>query len=132
MNLEETGIKELSVEEASFSYNQNTIASLRKTCGKNGIVGQPRALSALSMGMSVNTKGYNIYISGEDGTGRHSAVRQIAQELPSPKELYDLIYVHNFDRNEAPFLLLLPSPYGGTLQKGLDAVASFVDAGQWG
>ncbi len=131
MNLEEIGIKELSVEEASFSYNQNTIASFRKTCGKNGIVGQPRALSALSMGMSVNTKGYNIYISGEDGTGRHSAVHQIAETLPAPKELYDLIYVHNFDRNESPFLLLLPSPYGTVLQNSLSAVASFVDAGQW-
>ena len=131
MNLEEIGIKELSVEEASFSYNLETIANLRKTCGKDGIVGQPRALSALSMGMSVNTKGYNIYISGEDGTGRHSAVRQIAAALPSPKELYDLIYVHNFDRNEAPFLLLLPSPYGTSLQNALATIASFVDAGQW-
>ena len=131
MNLEEIGIKELSVQEASFSYNQDTIASLRKTCGKNGIVGQPRALSALSMGMSVNTKGYNIYISGEDGTGRHSAVRQIAASLKNPQELYDLIYVHNFDRNEAPFLLLLPSPFGATLQNSLATIASFVDAGQW-
>ncbi len=131
MNLEEIGIRELSVEEASFSYNQNIIATFRKTCGKSGIVGQPRALSALSMGMSVNTKGYNIYISGEDGTGRHSAVKQIAQTLATPKEVYDLIYVHNFDRNEAPFLLLLPSPYGKTLQNELNTIASFVDAGQW-
>lgn len=131
MNLEEIGIRELSVEEASFSYNQNIIATLRKTCGKSGIVGQPRALSALSMGMSVNTKGYNIYISGEDGTGRHSAVKQIAQTLATPKEVYDLIYVHNFDRNEAPFLLLLPSPYGKTLQNELNTIASFIDAGQW-
>ena len=131
MNLEEIGIKELSVQDASFSYHQDTIASLRKTCGKNGIVGQPRALSALSMGMSVNTKGYNIYISGEDGTGRHSAVRQIAASLKAPQQLYDLIYVHNFDRNEAPFLLLLPSPFGVTLQNSLATIASFVDAGQW-
>ena len=131
MNLEEIGIKELSVQEASFSYNQDTIATLRKDCGKNGIVGQPRALSALSMGMSVNTKGYNIYISGEDGTGRHSAVRQIAASLTEVQELYDLIYVHNFDRNEAPFLLILPSPYGVNLQNSLATVASLVDAGQW-
>jgi predicted ATP-dependent protease len=131
MNLEEIGIKELSVQEASFSYNQDTIATLRKDCGKNGIVGQPRALSALSMGMSVNTKGYNIYISGEDGTGRHSAVRQIATLLTEVQELYDLIYVHNFDRNEAPFLLILPSPYGVNLQNSLATVASLVDAGQW-
>ncbi len=131
MNLEEIGIKELSVEEASFSYNKEKIALLRGNCGKNGIVGQPRALSALNMGMSVNTKGYNIYISGEDGTGRHSAVRQIASTLPETKELSDLIYVHNFDRNEAPFLLSLLSPYGETLQSALATVASFVDAGQW-
>ncbi len=131
MNLEEIGIRELSEQDAGFSYNKEQIGSLRKNCGKDGIVGQPRALSALSMGMSVNTKGYNIYISGEDGTGRHSAVRQIACTLPKPKELYDLLYVHNFDRNEAPFLLSLPAPYGVNLQSSLATVASFVDAGQW-
>jgi lon-related putative ATP-dependent protease len=131
MNLEEIGIRELSVQDASFSYDPKTIATLRKACGKNGIIGQPRALSALSMGMSVNTKGYNIYISGEDGTGRHSAVRQIATSLAKPQTLYDLIYVHNFDRNEAPFLLLLPSPSGSLLQSGLNTIATFVNAKQW-
>ena len=131
MNLEEIGIRELSVQDASFSYDPKTIALLRKACGKNGIIGQPRALSALSMGMSVNTKGYNIYISGEDGTGRHSAVRQIASSLPKPQTLYDLIYVHNFDRNEAPFLLLLPSPSGSLLQSCLNTIATFVNAKQW-
>ena len=59
-------IEELSVSEARFSYDRSLVGALvsevRKEGCRSAVVGQPRALSALRMGMSVNTKGYNIYI----------------------------------------------------------------------
>jgi len=134
MNLE-MNIEELSVDEARFSYDEAKIEVLRKDCGKGGIVGQPRALSALSMGMSVNTKGYNIYISGEDGTGRHSAVRQIAALLErsstNPSTGYDLVYACNFDRNEAPFLISLISPHGNTFKTLMNEISLLVENNEW-
>ena len=63
--------EELSALQAHFTYDIDRIARLRKTAGKVGIIGQPRAMSALEMGMNVNTRGYNIYISGEDGQPGH-------------------------------------------------------------
>lgn len=72
---------ELQSEQVNFTYDEMRIRSLRKGCSKAGVLGQPRALSALRMGMTIDNKGYNIFISGEDGTGRHSAVRQIASSL---------------------------------------------------
>ena len=61
--------EELSASQAQFTYDIDRIAKLRKNCSKAGIIGQPRAMKALQMGMNVNTRGYNIYIRGEDGTG---------------------------------------------------------------
>lgn len=77
-------MKELQADQVAFTYSESKISALRKSCSKSGILGQPRALSALKMGMSVKNKGYNIFICGEDGTGRHSAVRQIADSLNCP------------------------------------------------
>ena len=74
-------MNELELSQVNFTYGTDRVSRLRKHCCKHGVLGQPRALSALKMGMSINSRGYNIYISGEDGTGRHSAVLQIAQEL---------------------------------------------------
>lgn len=127
-------IEELSVSEARFSYDRSMIGTLvsevRKEGCKRAVVGQPRALSALRMGMSVNTKGYNIYISGEDGTGRHSAVRQIAASLENDGSVaLDLVYACNFDRNEAPFLIALPSPFGSLLSSHMERISGLAKDG---
>lgn len=129
-------IEELSVSEARFSYDRSMIGTLvsevRKEGCKSAVVGQPRALSALRMGMSVNTKGYNIYISGEDGTGRHSAVRQIAASLENDGSVaLDLVYACNFDRNEAPFLIALPSPFGSLLSSYMERISGLAKDGMW-
>lgn len=129
-------IEELSVSEARFSYDRSMIGTLvsevRKEGCKSAVVGQPRALSALRMGMRVNTKGYNIYISGEDGTGRHSAVRQIAASLENDGSVaLDLVYACNFDRNEAPFLIALPSPFGSLLSSYMERISGLAKDGMW-
>ena len=129
-------IEELSVSEAQFSYDRSMIGTLvsevRKEGCKSAVVGQPRALSALRMGMSVNTKGYNIYISGEDGTGRHSAVRQIVASLENDGSVaLDLVYACNFDRNEAPFLIALPSPFGSLLSSHMERISGLAKDEMW-
>ena len=123
--------EELSAQQAHFTYDIDRIARLRKTAGKVGIIGQPRAMSALEMGMNVNTKGYNIYISGEDGTGRHTAVREIAASLKTERPVLDLVYAYNFKRPQSPFLISLPSPSGSVFSDGMETVASLVQNGQW-
>ena len=41
-----------------------------------GIIGQDRARKALVLGMAIQHPGYNIYVSGDAGTGKLSAVRK--------------------------------------------------------
>ena len=124
-------MEELSASQAHFTYDIDRISRLRQNAGKVGIIGQPRAMSALRMGMNVNTKGYNIYISGEDGTGRHTAVREIASSLKTERPVLDMVYAYNFRRPQSPFLISLPSPSGSVLSEGTETIASLVSDALW-
>jgi len=124
--------EELSAAQARFTYDMQMIARLRTECGKAGIVGQPRAMKALETGMNVNTKGYNIYISGEDGTGRHSAVREIAALLPTQRPVPDVMYCCNFKQPQRPFLVTVQSPSGSVIRAEMEKVAGLAGQGDTG
>ena len=98
--------RELTVEEASFSYPQD----IMDTCGPipehPEIVGQPRALRALEMGLSISGKGYNIFVSGDPGTGRSTAIKLVTAQYASDLSLLrDIAYIHNFLRPDSPVAL---------------------------
>jgi lon-related putative ATP-dependent protease len=77
------------------------------------VIGQPRALEALHMGLRVRAKGYNVHVSGAPGTGRRTAVLHVlAEESASTDHLNDIVYVYNFTSPLAPTALILP-PCGG-------------------
>ena len=73
-------------------------------------IGQERATRALTFGATIESKGYNIFVLGQPGSGRHSlvleALRRRAAEAPVPS---DWCYVHNFDEPRRPRALELPS-----------------------
>jgi len=121
-------IKELDASQVHFSFDEKKISALRSVSERNGIIGQPRALSALRMGMGVSTKGYNIFIIGEDGTGRHSAVRQIAASLKAEKT--DLVCAYNFLNPDSPVLMLMPSPQGSEFCTLMHRVSAAVEEGE--
>lgn len=114
-------IKELEASSVSFSYDENTVSQLRDKYSKSGVIGQPRAVSALKMGMSVKSRGYNIYISGEEGTGRRTAVKYLASQMKAPQ--YDLAYAYNFASPEYPVLLCLQASNGAKLRDACQEAA---------
>ncbi len=85
-----------------------------------GIIGQPRAARAIEFSLGVAADGYNLYVAGESGTGRNTAVeiavRRAAENRPTPN---DWCYVHNFDRPDAPRALSLPAGMGCELETGM-------------
>lgn len=114
-------INELTRKEAEFSFSIPFItqAPLPKDLS---IMGQPRALRALSMGMSIRGAGYNIFISGQPGSGRLSSVYHTAATLPiQPGTLHDIAYVHNFVDPESPEVLILPPGDGVRLHHELQS-----------
>jgi predicted ATP-dependent protease len=87
----------------------------------SGLLGQPRAVEAVEFGIDIEREGYNIFAFGPDGTGKHSAVRQMleqrAAERPTPS---DLCYVHNFEESHQPRLLELPAGKGRDLCEAME------------
>lgn len=71
-----------------------------------GSIGQPRAVAAIEMGVNIKSKGYNIFVSGDSGTGRTTAVLEVLNRYREKSEDFrDLAYVFNFDSPDNPQLL---------------------------
>ncbi len=78
-----------------------------------GIIGQPRAIEAIELGINVKYPGYNIFITGPVGTGRTTAITKLLEELKAKKgTLQDLLYVNNFRNPDMPRLIDLPAGDG--------------------
>lgn len=80
------------------------------------IIGQPRAMRALSLGTAIKAPGYNIFVTGHPGTGRMTAVKKIlSQQKPNPG-VKDLVYVYNYTKPDQPQILALPAGKGPLLK----------------
>lgn len=86
-----------------------------------GIIGQERASDALKFGLSVRKKGYNIFVSGQSGTGRNSYVKLITEKKVKGKSVPDdWIYVYNFKNPYSPIALNLETGLGKEFKKDID------------
>ncbi len=87
------------------------------------IIGQPRAMEALKLGLALRSVGYNIFVAGEVGTGRSTAVRrQLAAMKREDKSPDDLLYVHDFTNADSPRLLPLPAGSGRAFRKAVEGL----------
>jgi lon-related putative ATP-dependent protease len=88
--------------------------------GGTRIIGQPRGVKAIVFGIKMKSPGYNIYVLGESGTGRTTAIQQFVEEQagndPVPS---DWIYVNNFQEPHKPLAIQLPAGEGGRLRDSL-------------
>src|SRR5262245_21609571 len=74
------------------------------------IIGQPRALGAVRLGLEIDSPGYNIFVCGLTGTGKMTAVRKLLDESHLPGGVpKDLCFVNNFRQPEAPIAIQLPA-----------------------
>ena len=74
------------------------------------VIGQERAVHAIDFGLNMTSPGYNIFVTGIEGTGRTTIVRDItakhAQSLPTPR---DWCMVNNFHDEYRPKAMPVPS-----------------------
>jgi len=91
-----------------------------KECPIN-IIGQGRALEALRLGLGVRTDGYNIFVSGNVGSGRSTVVRRVLGEVePGEGAPEDIVFVHNFADTDQPRLLKFPAGQGKAFREAMD------------
>ena len=70
------------------------------------VIGQTRALTALSLGLGIQSKGYNIFIMGLPGTGRRTALlKALSDYKPCTTLLQDKVIVFDFDSPLEPRVL---------------------------
>lgn len=93
----------------------------KEIAASDGIIGQDRAVRSTQLGLMINKKGYNLYISGTTGTGKTSYARKVlgkkAKKEPVPN---DICYVYNFKQNSNPRLIELPSGKGREFKKDME------------
>jgi len=84
------------------------------------ILGQECALRALRLGLNTRSVGFNIYVSGQSGTGRTTAVMsflaEAARERPVPA---DWCYINNFHDPYHPKAIGLPAGRGNGFRQDM-------------
>lgn len=83
-------------------------------------VDQSRATGAMQLGLDIKRPGYNLFVLGRPGSGRHLAVRRLleakAAAEPAP---HDLCYINNFSDATKPRLLHVPPGRGAQLKRDM-------------
>ena len=114
-------------------------AQLRKVCNSSDIqcktteelgeldrvIAQERAVRALEFGLEISTRGFNIFVSGLQGTGKmttvQDALKAIAPTQPPPS---DWVYVYNFTTPLSPEAVSLPAGKGKGFKRDMEELVS--------
>jgi ATP-dependent Lon protease len=84
------------------------------------IIGQDRAITALDLGLRLESPGYNVFLSGPSGSGRMTTARHILGKWKEPRRaLHDFVYAHNFVEPDRARLLVLDPGEGLRLAKAM-------------
>jgi predicted ATP-dependent protease len=99
-------------------FDFETTAELKEY---DGIIGQDRAIEAMSYGLKIDTRGYNIFMSGMSGTGKTSYAKKYITRISKTKKIpEDWVYVYNFKKPNQPIAINLPAGRGRDFQKDMD------------
>lgn len=118
---------ELKPEQAepSIDFSRLDFTSTAELNALEEIVGQPRAVKALELGLGIKDTGYNIYLSGNSGMGRKALVQKMVSERASTESTpSDWIYVNNFGQEDRPLSISLDSGKGKILKKEMEDLLS--------
>ena len=82
------------------------------------VIGQERAVQAIDFGLKMNSPGYNIFVTGMEGTGKTTIVQEIitkhASGLPEP---CDWCMVNNFEDEYRPITISVPKGQAARFSK---------------
>jgi len=87
------------------------------------LIGQDRALGALRFGTAIRRRGYNLFVIGGQGFGRHKAVGRFLEEKAASQDPPDeWVYVNNFQTSRNPLALRLPPGNAIRFRKAMEAL----------
>lgn len=84
------------------------------------MIGQERALAAMRFGVGMPGPGYNLFVLGPDGAGKHTAASVFLEGQAAAEAVPDdWVYVSNFHDNRKPRPLRIPAGRGRQLQQDM-------------
>lgn len=85
------------------------------------ILGQDRALEAIRLGAHIRHPGYNLFVFGPPGTGKHGTVFQILKKkADQERPPADWLYVNNFETPHKPIAMSVPIGRGRELKARME------------
>ena len=89
------------------------------------VIGQERAVRAITFGLEMQSSGYHIFVTGPEGTGKTTIVQEIVRKaaikLPTPP---DWVMINNFKDEYRPRSLPLPPGQAVRFAKSLNRLVS--------
>jgi len=86
----------------------------------DGTFGHERALEALRVGLGIRREGYNIFVVGSSGVGKHTVViKTLADRARTEATPPDWCYVQNFEESHRPKAISLPPGRGAELKAAM-------------
>ena len=84
-------------------------------------IGQRRVLESIQFGVGMHHEGYNLYVMGSAGLGRHTVVRrELESQAKDAAVPSDWCYIANFQNHHKPYALKLPAGVGRKLQRDME------------
>jgi lon-related putative ATP-dependent protease len=120
---------ELKSHEVYRAYNPRKLDfnDTSKIEPLDDIIGQDRAVKAMEFGLLINTRGYNLYMSGLTGTGKTSYavsfMKKVAKKAKVPE---DWCYVYNFSKPNQPMAVSFPAGKGKGFKKDMEEFSKMI------
>ena len=113
--------RKISATEAGLPYFE--LVELEKSANIFSLESHTRAKEALKRGLEMSEPGFNIFVVGEDRSGRMTATlafleEEMAKRPPPP----DWLYLNNFSQENQPHAFPLPSGLGKAFKKRLNSL----------
>ncbi|MEN8258095.1 MAG: AAA family ATPase [Thermodesulfobacteriota bacterium] len=108
-------IHKISPEEAYHRCNLENFSfeTTEEVEELSHFIGQDRALEAVDFGIEMQQQGYNLFVLGPEGSGRHTMVESFIHDRASKNATpSDWCYVHNFHHAHKPLALELHASQG--------------------
>ncbi len=87
----------------------------------NLVYGQDRGIKALEFGLSVDVKGYNLYLEGPTGVGKTMYTKHYLNSLAKTKKTPpDWCYIYNFENSNEPIAVSLPAGQGKVFEETMN------------
>lgn len=91
------------------------------------VIGQKRAVESIELGLNMESKGYNIFISGKTGTGKTGyivrKIEEYAKKMPTPE---DWCYVYNFENPNNPMAISLETGKANKFKEKVNSLVKYI------